>query len=414
MRASRTLLILLLACSETTPLNDAVFVDSAIDEGVFVDSTIRGTLDTPIQEPSCQPSGAELCNHFDDDCDGLVDEGFEVDQPCLVEGQPCAGLTECSKEGGLICNPLPVLEDMDTECDGVDDDCDGLIDEDPPCNGCEVGTWIPSGFVCIPSKEFTRGADRQSDPDALVGEGPPHHVRVDSFLISETETTVEEWVQYGGEPFQAAECENQDCPIVGVSWFEVIDYANRRSISEGLTPCFDLQDCNEAGNSGCLVERGCEGEFVCDVVRDAHNDCTGYRLPTEAEWELAARGKKTSPRWFDGPIGGEVCEPEHNTPLPVATVEANPYGVYDMLGNVAEWTADRYVALYPEVEGVLVNPRVTFPAPLIFPDNRATVRGSSAYHRHDYCRVTVRQGKSVNLKVDWIGFRLVRVVIAKD
>ncbi len=121
-----------------------------------------------------------------------------------------------------------------------------------------------------------------------------------------------------------------------------------------------------------------------------------YRLPTEAEWEYAARAGTTGAwygnmdliGWYEGNFGQET--------KPVRLKQPNPWGLYDMLGNVWEWVADGY-GPYPE--GPAVDPTGPTSAP-----TRAA-RGGGYYNTAEWCRAAVRQGAGEFLKTPFLGFR---------
>ena len=145
-----------------------------------------------------------------------------------------------------------------------------------------------------------------------------------AFLIKTTEVTQNEWFNVMGSQHASyqAGC-GMDCPVAEVSWFEAIEYLNKLSQREKLEQCYDT--------SGTLP------------VWTKELDCKGYRLPTEAEWVMAARGGS-----IDDVRHGEVDdiawtdENSGGTAHPVATKQPNAFGLYDMLGNVAEMVYDAW------------------------------------------------------------------------
>ncbi|MDP7400247.1 MAG: formylglycine-generating enzyme family protein, partial [Lentisphaeria bacterium] len=133
----------------------------------------------------------------------------------------------------------------------------------------------------------------------------------------------------GENPSHFDEC-GDDCPVERVSWFDVVAFCNALSRAEGLEECYVI-----------------EGE---DVTWPRGLDCTGYRLPTEAEWEYACRaGTTTAYSWGNSIAASNANYTSSgiNQTRDVGQYAANPWGFFDMHGNVWEWVADRYNATYP-------------------------------------------------------------------
>jgi formylglycine-generating enzyme required for sulfatase activity len=136
-----------------------------------------------------------------------------------------------------------------------------------------------------------------------------------AFWLGKTEVTQGEWRRVmGTNPSRFSQC-GDSCPVDKISWEDAVAYCNARSRQEGLEACYDGSRFRGLG-------------------------CTGYRLPTEAEWEYAARAGTTGARygdldaigWYDGNSGGTIHAG--------AQRRANAWGLHDMLGNVWEWTND--------------------------------------------------------------------------
>jgi len=262
----------------------------------------------------------------------------------------------------------------------------------------------PENFVLVTGGTFTMGDTRgQGDPD---DELPTHTVTLNSFYIGKYEVTQAEYSQYmqPGSGWTSSFGLGDNYPAYFVSWYAILKYCNLRSIAEGLTPCYTINGSTDPANWGAVPtsNNSTWNAAICNW------NANGYRLPTEAEWEYAARGATNNPdylysgsddinavAWYDG----------NNSPSgskPVGTKAPNGIGTYDMSGNVYEWCWDWYSSSYYN-SSLQNNP--TGPASGSYRVLRGGGWGGSAY----YCRVAYRFS-STPYSSDAIGFRLCRAV----
>jgi formylglycine-generating enzyme required for sulfatase activity len=220
-----------------------------------------------------------------------------------------------------------------------------------------------NGMVYVPAGEFIMGIGTEQSSDVHVG-SPAHIVYLDAFYIDRYEVTVAEYAEFlnalGGNNCAGKACVSEYQGQVTAQWIEMVNGSYQAQ------PGFEDRPLENASWWGA---RG-------------YCHWRGKRLPTEAEWEKAARG--TDGRLY--PWGND-WEPERAAlydhtlrpgtyPLPVGTHpgDVSPYGVYDMLGNAKEWVADWYSPSY-YLESPYANPQ----GPESGWEGDRIVRGPAAY-----------------------------------
>ena len=173
-------------------------------------------------------------------------------------------------------------------------------------------------LVDIPAGVFAMGSDEYDS------EKPIHEVRISAFRCMKFPVTRRLYQDMIGKDPGWPEGEADDRPVNQVSWYDAIDFCNCLSEREGLTPAYRR-----------------DGDNVSWGTAD------GYRLLTEAEWEYACRAGTRTHYSFGDDEGklGEYAWYARNSgvaPHPVGTLKPNPWGLYDMHGNVWEWCWDWY------------------------------------------------------------------------
>ncbi len=234
------------------------------------------------------------------------------------------------------------------------------------------GLAPPAGMVYVPLGTFSMGS-------TAVNESPIHNVFTDAFFMDRFEVTsalfsnVRTWAASNGYTMSGGTAAGQSHPIVSISWYDMVKWCNARSQKEGLTPCYYTDDAQT------LIYKAGNTSITNAQVKWTAN---GYRLPTEAEWEKAARGGNTQLNYpwgnslsnfnanysssgdpYEG--GNPATAPVgyyNGSQIPVGPDMANSYVIYDMSGNVHEWCWDWYGSSYYSDPNAGSNPRGSSPS----------------------------------------------------
>ena len=223
----------------------------------------------------------------------------------------------------------------------------------------DVVSALEASMVYVEGGTFMMGATEEQGDEAKDNEKPVHEVTLDGFYIGAYEVTQAQWTAVMGTTDRYVEEANgvgDDAPIYNINWEEAVAFCEKLSELTGHT----------------------------------------YRLPTEAEWEYAARGGQ-NPDGFMYPGGCWCSDNSFYVLHSVGTLYPNGLGLYDMGGNVREWCSDWYGA-YSDTP--VINPQGPEDGP------GHVIRGGDWNRPRNQCRVSYRY--YANVGIYYIGFRIVR------
>ena len=252
-------------------------------------------------------------------------------------------------------------------------------------------------FVLIPAGSYQMG-DTLDHTD--IDNAPVQTIEVDAFYIAMHEVTKARWdnvrrwgKSHGYTDLPPGSGKGADHPLHSVNWYAMVKWCNAMSERDRLTPCYTV--------SGAVYKTG-KSEPDCNW------EANGYRLPSEVEWEKAARGLLTGKRY---PWGDNIGDAEANYSYrgnpwkegsypwtsPVGSYPPNSYGLYDMTGNVWEWCWDWYSPV-PQKHGSTNG-------------EFRIARGGGWGNDAEGCRVALRKSYYPDFSAHHRGFRVARSAI---
>ena len=197
-------------------------------------------------------------------------------------------------------------------------------------------------------------------------------VAIDSFLLSKFLVTQELYFEITKE--SPSTFKGNNLPVETITWKEAVIFCNLLSAKTELKPCYSFNIDSE--------------EITFD------SKANGFRLPTEAEWEYACKAGTKGIRYDELDLIAWYKDNSEKTTHPVGMKEPNPWGLYDMLGNVWEWCSDIYD------EKVYGSYRI--------------FRGGGWYDEARGCMATNRRrSHPISFKIDDLGFRIARNITKK-
>lgn len=263
----------------------------------------------------------------------------------------------------------------------------------------------PLNMVYIPGGPFQMGDNLDLSPSA-----PVHNVDISPFFIDqrevdlETWTLVKGWANVHGYNISGGLAKSSRHPVHSVTWYDAIKWCNAKSEMEGLAPCYYTD-----GTQSTVI-RTTSADITTGAVKWS---ASGYRLPTEAEWEKAARGGLTGRRypWGDN-IGSTPSTAQANYNFPsnpwytggtpytseTDSYPSNDFGVFGVAGNVFEWCWDLHGNYIFDV----ANP--TGPTT----GSNRVLRGGDWQNAAADCRVSQRASTAPSNSNNRYGFRTVR------
>ena len=261
---------------------------------------------------------------------------------------------------------------------------------------------IPEGFVEIPAVSVSESETWTPASDVFVS---GRKLEIASFYMSDHPVTRGEYkAVMGSDPSEAKAYDKdgnelagddnvKNNPVNNISWYDALVYCNTLSIKEGLTPCYAIGGKTHPSEWGAVPT---ESDSTWDAAT-CDSKADGFRLPTEAEWEWAARGGENYTYAGSNDVD-DVAWYGTNGTRDVKTKNKNGYELYDMSGNVFEWCWDRYGSISSDTpisgSGAIL-------------DSTRCLRGGSWFYDSGKAQVAQRFNHDPNYRFKYYGFRVV-------
>jgi len=239
--------------------------------------------------------------------------------------------------------------------------------KETPIKKKSIDQYMPDRMVKIPHGKFIMGDDKSGRVEVEIS----HPFLMDKYPV--TQDLYQEVMDKDPSNFSG-----EDLPVENINWFDAIEFCNKLSEQTGLERVYEVNDKNV----------------------EINYKKSGYRLPTEAEWEYACHGGITNELYGDLDDIAWYIKNSKNQTQGVGQKVANEFGLYDMLGNVLEWCNDWYYKEYPKYpKKDFIGPKSGF---------ERSLRGGSWLNVANNIRSTYRQRNDPYTREVNLGFRLVR------
>jgi len=304
-------------------------------------------------------------------------------------------------EAKNISKKFPISDEMISEIKKLIENKITTKTEQSFTSYTETATGVPFDMVAIKGDSFTMGSP-ESEPQRSNDE-VQHEVTLSDFYMGKYEVTQAEYKAIMGN--NPSYFKGDNLPVEKVSWYDAVEFCNKLSEKAGLQPYYHIDK-----NTKDLNNKNENDDIKWTVT--INKGVKGYRLPTESEWEYAARAKTNTPFAFGENITTDQANYDGNYPyndnlkgeylektVPVNSFKPNPWGLYNMHGNVYEWCWDWYHSYDTDISNN--------PTGYISGDYRV-VRGGSWNDGAKSCRSAYRSYNRPSDRDNYIGFRLSR------